>query len=193
MEPSTSHFLVLGASLEVSLFKGHLWLKHQGDEEISCEGKAYSTKSVLKCEFHQLAYQTECELQANDAEAVIHPELGRGQSNLCEAHFTVLPHFRAKDQSLCRYVHVNNSLAQFIEDFSENSLLVMVTFCIDYYWLWLVLLVVLFHVLQHFCHLTLDNSHFLQNILSSNIITIIKLYVLLLLLLLLLLLSSSSL
>ena len=103
------------------------------DEEISCEGKAYSTKSVLKCEFHQLAYQTECELRANDAEAVIHPELGRGQSNLCKAHFTVLPHFRAKDQSLCRYVHVNNSLAQFIEDFSENSLLVMVTFCIDYY------------------------------------------------------------
>ena len=111
----------------MSLFKGHLWLKHQGDEEISCEGKAYSTKSVLKCEFHQLAYQTECELQANDAEAVIHPELGREQSNLCETHF------RAKDQSLCRYVHVNNSLAQFIEDFSENSLLVMVTFCIDYY------------------------------------------------------------
>ena len=103
------------------------------DEEISCEGKAYSTKSVLKCEFHQLAYQTECELRANDAEAVIHPELGRGQSNLCEAHFTVLPHFRAKDQSLCRYVHVNNNLAQFIQDFSENSLLVMVTFCIDYY------------------------------------------------------------
>lgn len=69
------------------------------DEEISCEGKAYSTKSVLKCKFHQLAYQTECELRANDAEAVIYPELGRGQSNLCEAHFTLLPHFRAKDQS----------------------------------------------------------------------------------------------
>ena len=49
--------------------------------EISCEGKAYSTKSVLKYEFHQLAYPTEYELQANDAEAVIHPELGRGQSN----------------------------------------------------------------------------------------------------------------
>ena len=40
---------------------------------ISCKGKAYTTKSVLKCEFHQLAYQTECELRANDAESVIHP------------------------------------------------------------------------------------------------------------------------
>ena len=96
------------------------------DDEISCEGKAYTTKSVLKCEFHQLAYQMECELRANDAEAVIHPELGRGQSNLCEAHFTVLSHFRAKDQSLCRYLHVNKSYAQFRQDLSEKSLSVLV-------------------------------------------------------------------
>lgn len=74
------------------------------DEELSCEGKAYATKSVLKCAFHHLAYRTECELRAKDAEAVIHPEMGRGQSNLCEAHFSVLPHFRAKSQSLCRYL-----------------------------------------------------------------------------------------
>ena len=83
--------------------------KSNQDEEVSCEGKAYSTKLVLKCDFHPLAYQTKCELRANDAEAVIHPELGRGQSNLCEAHFSVLPHFGAKDQSLSRYVHMNNS------------------------------------------------------------------------------------
>lgn len=74
----------------------------EDDEELSCEGKAYVTKAILKCEFHHLAYRTECELRASDAESVIHPELGRGQSNLCEAHFSVLPHFRAKDQSLCR-------------------------------------------------------------------------------------------
>ena len=59
---------------------------------------------MLKCEFHQLAYETECELRANDAESVIHPELGRGHLNLCEAHFTVLPHFAAKDQSFGRYL-----------------------------------------------------------------------------------------
>jgi len=73
------------------------------DEELSCEGKAYATKAVLKCEFYHLAYRTEYELRASDAQSVIHPELGRGQSNLCEAHFSVLPHYRAKDQSLCRY------------------------------------------------------------------------------------------
>ena len=72
--------------------------KCKKDEEISCKGKAYTTKSVLKCEFHQLAYQTECELRANYAKSVIHPELGRGHSNLCEAHFS------AKDQSSCRYL-----------------------------------------------------------------------------------------
>ena len=75
------------------------------DEELKCEGKPYSTKSmnVLKCNFHWLAYRIECEARASDAKAVIHPEMGRGHSNQCEAHFTVLPAFRAKDQSLCRY------------------------------------------------------------------------------------------
>ena len=73
------------------------------EEEHRCEGQPYITKNVLKCPFHQLAYQTECELRAKDAEVVIHPELGRGHSNQCESHFSVLPHFRAKDQSLCRY------------------------------------------------------------------------------------------
>ena len=61
------------------------------DAGITCEGKPYATKSVLKCEFHYLAYRSECELRAKDAESVIHLELGRGQSNLCEAHFSVLP------------------------------------------------------------------------------------------------------
>ena len=59
--------------------------------------------NVLKCNFHWLAYRIECEARASDAKAVIHPEMGRGHSNQCEAHFTVLPAFRAKDQSLCRY------------------------------------------------------------------------------------------
>ena len=72
------------------------------DDEVQCEGTQYTTKQVLKCKFHQLCYQQECELRAQDAEAVIHPELGRGHSNKCEAHFTVLPQFRTKDQSLCR-------------------------------------------------------------------------------------------
>ena len=57
---------------------------------------------------------TECEKRAEDSEAVIHPELGRGHSNLCEAHFTVLPQFRAKDQSLQRYIFNNYSLKCFL-------------------------------------------------------------------------------
>lgn len=73
------------------------------DNNIECSGKPYSTKNILKCKFHHLAHQVECERRAEDAASVIHPEMGRGHSNLCEAHFTVLPHFRAKDQNLSRY------------------------------------------------------------------------------------------
>lgn len=69
-----------------------------------CKGKPYSTgkSHQLTCKFHHMAYRIECERRANDASSVIHPEMGRGQSNLCEAHFSVLPHFRTKSQSLCR-------------------------------------------------------------------------------------------
>lgn len=61
------------------------------DEELKCQGKPYKTKMPLTCEFHWLAYRLECERLAEDAENVIHPTMGRGHSNLCEAHFTVLP------------------------------------------------------------------------------------------------------
>ena len=72
------------------------------DEEIQCQGKPYKTKCSLTCEYHWLAYRIECERRADDADSVIHPTMGRGHSNLCEAHFSVLPDFRAKDQSLSR-------------------------------------------------------------------------------------------
>lgn len=72
------------------------------DEERKCAGTPYQTKVPLTCDFHWMAYRIECERRALDAEYVIHPVLGRGNSNLCEAHFSVLPHFRAKSQSLCR-------------------------------------------------------------------------------------------
>lgn len=72
------------------------------DEDLQCSGKPYKTKNPLTCEYHQLAYQIECERRASDAANVIHSVMGRGHSNLCEAHFTVLPDFCSKDQSLCR-------------------------------------------------------------------------------------------
>ena len=73
-----------------------------GDGEIQCPGTPYHTKVPLTCEFHWLAYRIECERRAQDAHSVIHPVMGRGHSNLCEAHFNVLPHFRSKNQNLCR-------------------------------------------------------------------------------------------
>lgn len=45
----------------------------------------------------------ECERRAEEVASVIQPEMGRGHCNLCEANFTVLPQFRSKSQSLCRY------------------------------------------------------------------------------------------
>jgi hypothetical protein len=72
------------------------------NEKIGCSGVPYKTKNPLTCAFHQLAYQIECLHRADDAKSVIHPILGRGHSNQCEAHFSFLPDFRAKDQSLCR-------------------------------------------------------------------------------------------
>ena len=76
--------------------------KCSDNKELSCEGNAYAMKSVHKEAFHHLDYCTESELRAKDAEAVIHPEMGKGQSNLCQVHLSVLLHFRAKSQSLCR-------------------------------------------------------------------------------------------
>ena len=77
--------------------------KRDGDAEPECEVSPYQTKHQLKCEYHWLAYVLECEKRAEEADSVIHPIMGRGDSNLCEAGFTVLPHFRSKTQSLCRY------------------------------------------------------------------------------------------
>lgn len=52
------------------------------DGELKCEGKQYSTKHKLPCSYHHLAYRIEWEWRAEDARAVIHPEMGKGHSNL---------------------------------------------------------------------------------------------------------------
>ncbi|EDO39153.1 predicted protein [Nematostella vectensis] len=85
------------------------------EDDIRCEGVPYSTSVRLECPFHHMAYRIECELRAQDAASVIHPEMGRGHSNICEAHFSVLPHFRSKSQSLNRLHYIastNCGLAQ---------------------------------------------------------------------------------
>ena len=73
------------------------------EDQVECTGEPYKTKTPLKCDFHWLVYRIEGERRADEADSVIHPEMGRGNSNLCEASFTVLPQFRYKSQSLCRY------------------------------------------------------------------------------------------
>ena len=49
--------------------------------KVECEG---ATKNPLTCPLHALAYEIECNIRAARAHNVIHPELGKGHSNLCE-------------------------------------------------------------------------------------------------------------
>ena len=74
----------------------------QCKDEVLCEGKEYHTRSPLKCPLHSLAFEIECERRASQAADVIHPELGRGSTNIAEASHNVLTKFRSKDQSLQR-------------------------------------------------------------------------------------------
>ena len=74
--------------------------------ELQCAGKTYSSKNVLTCPLHALSYEIECETRAGAAGSVIHPEMGRAHSNLCEAAFTVLPHYRSKNLALHRLTYM---------------------------------------------------------------------------------------
>lgn len=76
--------------------------KCTSSDELQCAGKEYVSKSVLRCEFHALAYEIECDHRAEQAAEVIDPDLGRGHSNLCESTLSVLTKFRPKDTNLHR-------------------------------------------------------------------------------------------
>jgi hypothetical protein len=68
--------------------------------------KTYSSKNVLTCPLHAFSFEIECETRAGAARSVIHPEMCRGQSNLCEAAFIVLPHYRSKNLALHRLTYM---------------------------------------------------------------------------------------
>ena len=68
--------------------------------DMKCQGQPYPSAHPLKCQFHGLAYETECAERAKNAKSVIVPKLGKGHSNLPEAAFSVLTKFRAKDTIL---------------------------------------------------------------------------------------------
>ena len=71
-------------------------------DEIVCEGKEYHTRNPLTCPMHALAFEIECERRARQAHDLIHPELGRGNTNIVEASHHVLTKFRCKDLNLQR-------------------------------------------------------------------------------------------
>ena len=61
--------------------------------EPACEGKAYKTTNKITCPYHVLAYEIECHNRAEQAEDLIHPELGRGHTNQLESANSALIRF----------------------------------------------------------------------------------------------------
>jgi len=81
-------------------------------EVLSCDGKDYTTKYQLTCEFHSLMYEIECDKRASMADRLIHPIFKRGHSNWLEASHSVMIRFRSKDVSLQRlHYEVSTNLA----------------------------------------------------------------------------------
>ena len=79
------------------------------DNELTCDGKLYSTKHPLTCPLHALAYEIECDERASHAHDLIHPVLGRGHSNLPEASHNVLVRFRSKNLHLHRLHYITST------------------------------------------------------------------------------------
>ena len=76
--------------------------KCNNTDELECKGKPYSTKSVLSCPLHSLAYEIELNERASMANDLVHPVLKRGHSNWLEASHSVLIRFRPEHISLER-------------------------------------------------------------------------------------------
>ena len=78
--------------------------------EPACEGKAYKTTNKITCPYHVLAYEIECHNRAEQAEDLIHPELGRGHTNQLESANSALIRFRRKNWYLQRtHYHVSTN------------------------------------------------------------------------------------
>ena len=101
-------------------------------KELCCEGKKYTTRSKLTCGFHKLAYQIECHRRSEQAEDVIHTELGRGHTNQVECANGCLIRFRSKNWNLKRLhyrVSTNLGLLESNLTFMHN------VNGVDYHWL----------------------------------------------------------
>ena len=69
-------------------------------EKLTCEGKPFETRLKLRCAFHALAYEIECNERAAQVQKLVHPILKHGHTNAVEASHNVLIRFRSKDISL---------------------------------------------------------------------------------------------
>ena len=76
------------------------------EDDLVCEGKAYKSTSSLSCPFHANAYTVECSARAEKASSYIHPELGKGHSNLPEADHHIFTMFRSKDLNIQRLHYI---------------------------------------------------------------------------------------
>lgn len=74
--------------------------KNCSKDVIPCEGKEYYTRNPLTCPMHALAFEIECERGDRQAHDLIHPELGRGNTNIVESSHHMFTKFRSKDQNL---------------------------------------------------------------------------------------------
>ena len=69
----------------------------------------YATKNPFTCPLHALAYEIECNNRAAQSHNIIHPELGKGHSNLYEASHNVLIRFRSKNLHLHRLHYITST------------------------------------------------------------------------------------
>ncbi len=78
--------------------------------DLECEGKDYKTENMLNCPYHELAYEIQCHHRAQQAEDVIHRELGRGHTNQLESANSALIRYRRKSWNIQRtHYHVSTN------------------------------------------------------------------------------------
>ncbi|CAH1242348.1 Hypp6603 [Branchiostoma lanceolatum] len=78
----------------------------KGQEPLCGKGSLYKSKTAIRCPLHSLLYEIETAKRAQQAHDIIHPELGRGNSNLPEASHNVMLRLRSKDVFLSRLHYI---------------------------------------------------------------------------------------
>ena len=66
------------------------------EQEPTCAGLPYATKTPLKCKFHANLYEQECIQKGDEGYHLVHSELGSGHSNLPENFWSMVIRYRSK-------------------------------------------------------------------------------------------------